>query len=358
VKQSQGPPPPHTMAEAGADEEPGGEGPLWPAAARQLYRSEVSHVKRLVGERLIQQNRTMWNELASLQQIFAEFQQRNDELSDTLRRQLQLCGSKHRDLLRQQMKMTLSDVRSQADAAGYSLGEVLPELRDPQLESFIHNVQGVHMLSRKDSEAFSSQPSTPSTRPSSAGGRSGCSTPDPLTGIPPLPLGRQLGLDELDAVAESIREALHAEHVALLSAIGEQTDQLEAEMEYRTQSVDRAQRGEPSTAKVQQFVRRLQDLAVSPILRTASLTSPTVSLSGVGEVAAPLQALTAGGSNVRRLQALVAQRRQALPSQQRRVLGAVPETTNTTTLLPVSPAIVADVGAKRAFDPFFDDPFE
>merc|ERR1719486_1576604 len=83
------------------------EGPLWSTVKRQLYRSEVSHVKRLVGEALIQKNRLMWDELASLKQILMDFQHQNDELSDGLKQQVLFCGSQHRDLLRRQSQMVL-----------------------------------------------------------------------------------------------------------------------------------------------------------------------------------------------------------------------------------------------------------
>merc|ERR1719230_2115142 len=81
------------------------DGPLWSTIKRQLYRSEVAHVKRLVGEALIQKNRLMWDELASLKQILTDFEQQNDELSAAAKQQVLFCGSQHRDLLRRQSQM-------------------------------------------------------------------------------------------------------------------------------------------------------------------------------------------------------------------------------------------------------------
>merc|ERR1719343_791190 len=89
---------------------PGGpeeEGPLWNSIKKQLYRSEVSHIKRLVGDSLIQQNRVMWDEIASLKQILSDFQEQNDELSESTQKQVLFCSSQHRDLLRRQAQIMM-----------------------------------------------------------------------------------------------------------------------------------------------------------------------------------------------------------------------------------------------------------
>mmetsp|Transcript_58437 Transcript_58437/g.187667 ORF Transcript_58437/g.187667 Transcript_58437/m.187667 type:complete len:366 (+) Transcript_58437:92-1189(+) len=334
------------------------EGPLWNSIRKQLYKSEVSHVKRLVGDSQIQQNKLLWNELTSLRQILADFQEQNDERSESLKQQVRFCGTQHRDLLRRQAQIILEDVRSQAESCGHVLEDLIHELRDHRWREFLLCKDSSHNNSK--SELRFSPPATPSTRPSSSSGVSGCSTPEPLTGLPPLPLGRQLGVDELSGVAEGIREALEAEQEALLAAIGEQIQRLEAEDARRVESA----RGEPSTVELQEFVHKLQDLAVSPSLRTLSLTGPpspgnSKALDLGGEGLCPPMPIS-GGANVRRLKALIAQRRLASPPPHQ-ALGAVPEVADAipapTLAALVGVPVNGCTGAKPAFDPFFDDPF-
>lgn len=336
---------------------PGGDldtedGPLWSTIKRQLYRSEVAHVKKLVGETLIQKNRVMWAEVSSLRHILADFQQQNDKLSDQNAKQVLFCGSQHRDLLRRQAQMVLADIKTQAESCGHALEDLLPELEDRQMRDFI---EGGNESRRVSSGKFDglTPPATPSTRPPSSigcrplssGGRSGCSTPDVASGLP-LPLGRALNLEELAMVAEGIREALESEHESLLASIGEEMEHLEAEADHRARSVGKFS-GEPSTAKLQQFVHKLQEVAASPSLRTLSLTG--------GEPLLPTSSLV-GGSSVRRLQALIAERRLASPQKS---LPDVPEA-HDMTAGSGEPATTygggSSTGAGAPFDPFFDDP--
>lgn len=316
-------------------------------------------MKRLVGEALIQKNRLMWDELASLKQILSDFQQQNDELSDGLKQQVLFCGSQHRDLLRRQAQMVLADIKSQAESSGQVLEDLVPELRDHQMCDFVLDSKDVRRDSSGKLECTKfTPPATPSTRPPSSsggwpprppssGGRSGCSTPDPIGGCLPLPLGRALVLEDLKLVARGIREALEAEHESLLNAIGEQMEHLEAEADHQAHAVGRLARGEPSTAQLQQFVHKLQELAASPALRTLTLTG-----GESGSQSSPLP----GGSSVRRLQALIAQRRLASPRHSSKTagLGVVPEVHDTSPNggYPATPS----GGPGMPFDPFFDDP--
>lgn len=374
------------------------EGPLWNTLKQQLYRSEVSHIKRLVGESLIHQNKMMWDEVASLRQIFTDFQEQNERLSEGLKHQSQFCGSQHRDLLRRQAQMLLEDVRQQAESCGHVLEDLLPEAQDPGMRDYCLQNQ-FRRSSSKGDESMYSMPPTPSTRPSTSSGCSShCGTPEPGLGLAQLPLGRHLGVDELVTVADSIREALEAEHESLLSAIGEEMQRFDAEDARRVESVSRR---EPSTGELQQYVHKLQDLLVSPTLRTLCLTGPPSPSSGGGHARLPTDQSAdgreagggggaecvqpvpiSGGASVRRLKALISQRRRFAPPGSQgspspfggsRTLGALPET-------PPAEAAVArlavasgslpgaavetgsvsatDGGVKApAFDPFWDDPF-
>eukprot|EP00440_Ansanella_granifera_P000792 gb/GFBE01000855.1/.p1 GENE.gb/GFBE01000855.1/~~gb/GFBE01000855.1/.p1 ORF type:complete len:359 (+),score=69.68 gb/GFBE01000855.1/:1-1077(+) len=334
------------------------EGPLWNTIKRQLYKPEVTLIKRLVGDKLIQQNRLMWDEIASLRQMLADFQEQNDSFSEGRKQQMGFCDTQHRDLLRRQAQIILDDLRSQAEACGHTLEDMVPELRtDQQINSFLFQdglVQGDGKAQFQEQQFY--PPATPSTRPSTASTRNSCSTPDlihSLSSMSSLPMGRQLGVDDIDEVAAGIKEALEAEHESLLATIAEEMQQLEAEDERRASMARRAARGEPSTAKLQQFLHKLQDLLVSPGLRTLSLTAPAV---------APDPVPVVGGANVRRLQALISLRRQS-PSLTS--LNAVPEAPADTpsplglsarSFLPGQEGSAK--GAKPAYDPFFDDPFE
>mmetsp|Transcript_21216 Transcript_21216/g.41494 ORF Transcript_21216/g.41494 Transcript_21216/m.41494 type:complete len:403 (-) Transcript_21216:66-1274(-) len=355
------------------------EGPLWKTVRKQLYRSEVSHVRKLVGESLIQQNKLMWSELAALKQILADFQEQNDSLSASLKQQVQFRGTQHRDLLRRQLRIILDDLRSQAEACGHVLEDFVPELRDQQLCEFLF-VGGCESANDEVSKASCmSVPTTPSTafsssRPSSASGVSVCSAPDPVTGVVSLPLGRRLDVDELTGVAEGIREALEAEQQSLLTAIGEQTQCLEAEDARRAES---KRTTGPSTTQLQELVHRLQDITISPALRALTLTGPPSPPSpcqqqachgGYPEVAeagpAAMPLPISGGAHVRRLQAFITQRRRLAASASLAslgALGAVPESPGT-----AAPSLADFVGVsvktlagqkKPNFDPFFDDPF-
>eukprot|EP00928_Gymnodinium_smaydae_P013366 TRINITY_DN14879_c0_g1_i1.p1 TRINITY_DN14879_c0_g1~~TRINITY_DN14879_c0_g1_i1.p1 ORF type:complete len:450 (-),score=69.44 TRINITY_DN14879_c0_g1_i1:144-1418(-) len=367
------------------------QGLLWSTIKRQLYKSEVSHMKRLVGESLINENRLLRDELSSLRQILMDFERQNDELSDSLKKQVLICGSQHRNLLKRQAKIILEDMRSQAECYGHTLEDIVPELRDVQLREFIcgspGSVPSLHAscgwVQDADVTKGSSQferrgvtpPVTPSTRPSSS---SGCSSTPDVFSVHSMPLGRPLGLEELGVVAEGIREALEAEHAALLSSIGEQMANLEAEEARRAESVGKACRGEPSTAELQKFLHRLQELSVSPALRTLALTGPSAGGAAPSGPPAPIP----GGSSVRRLQALIAERRRSAPSGSPldSSLGAVPEAfaaspsgstaglgatsrsgaasgpNPISSFSPAASAVPSPSGS-RTLDPFFDDPF-
>lgn len=339
------------MGCSGASPMPDEEGLIWSQVKRQLYRSEVSHLKRLVGDELIQKNKLMSAELSALRQILSDFQEQNDELSSTVKKQVAFCGSQHRDLMRRQAQIMIDDLRSQAESAGHLLEDMLPELKEPTLAKFLECDEGADK--KRFGNSFSSfhsgrrgfsPPETPSTRPSSS---SGCSsTPEPIPGMHTLPLGRQLGLDELGAVAEGIREALEVEHATLLNSIGEQMSFLEAEEARRAASVSGAQRGEPSTAELQGLLHKLQDLAVSPTLRTLALTGPPSPTRAGFSIAPPEPKAIMGGASVRRLQALIADRRRGSGN-----LGAVPEAAV------ASGNAKAVAATKQVLDPFFDDPF-
>lgn len=341
-------------------ETPGGfmdEGPLWNTLKSQLYKSEVYHVKRLVGESLIQQNRTMWAELESLRSIFTDFQEQNEERSKGARQQVELLGTQHRDLMRRQAQMLLDDLRSQASACGHALEDMVPELKDEKMRAFLEDEQ-LPKAGRSNSSKLdllmATPPMTPSTRPSTASGVSErCGTPEgqmsrpgtgrPGTGRPALPLGRQLGSEELGNVAEGIIEALEAERDALTGAIGEQMELFEVEEAKRAASDRRG----PSTSEVQEFVHRLQDLAVSPTLRTLSAMSGGPCQPEAPDEKAPMA--IRGGSSVRRLKALIQERRREVPPQLLS-LGALPEASD-------SPKAPGSSAKAATFDPFFDDPF-
>lgn len=360
-------------------------GPLWNTVKRQLYRSEVSHVKRLVGESLINRNALMWEEIGSLKQMLSDFQEQNDELSDSLRNQMNVANSQHRDLLKRQARLILEDVKSQAEAVGHCVEDMLPEFKDPNLSDFIHDRPP---SCRGFGCGSVMPPLTPSTRPSSASGRSGCSTPDPKSGKPPLPLGRQFDVDELSDVAEGIREALESEQQSLLAVINEQMELLEAENNRRTEALQHA-RSSPSTSDLQQLVHKMQDLATSPTFKTLALGRQGNAEEGPdGDYPAGTLVPITGGSNVRRLRALISQRRRAPPPAADPVqnlgpvpevpeiamLGGVPEVFDTalaaclgypTSIPTESPFEIpgmpglsgAPAVARRGFDPFFGDPF-
>jgi len=258
------------------------------------------------------------------------------------------------------------DIRTQAEACGHVLEDLLPEFRDAGLREYFASTDtgrggsggfgGSGSFERPGTSGCrSTPPRTPSTRPpSSCGGMSGCSTPD--VGLPPLPLGRALGMDALAVVAEGIREALETEQESLLGLIAEQLQRFEWEDERRT-SANACSR-EPSTAELQILVRKMQELAVSPSLRSLTIAgSPThdhsMSLDDFASTGFPQ--FISGGSNVRRLKALIAQRRRDVHVPPLPSLGVVPEANAGMNKIK-SVAARSDVPA--TFDPFFGDPFE
>eukprot|EP00441_Pelagodinium_beii_P003471 CAMPEP_0197689274 /NCGR_PEP_ID=MMETSP1338-20131121/106606_1 /TAXON_ID=43686 ORGANISM="Pelagodinium beii, Strain RCC1491" /NCGR_SAMPLE_ID=MMETSP1338 /ASSEMBLY_ACC=CAM_ASM_000754 /LENGTH=342 /DNA_ID=CAMNT_0043271593 /DNA_START=18 /DNA_END=1046 /DNA_ORIENTATION=- len=324
------------------------EGPLWNTIKRQLYKPEVTLIKRLVGEQLIQQNKLMWEEIASLRQMLSDYQDQNDEFSQG-RKRLDFCDTQHRDLLRRQAQIILDDLRSQAEACGHMLEDMVPELRDQKLQEFVFVKKASDLVKLSELQP----PATPSTRPSTASGYSNsCSTSDltqNLSGMSSLPMGRQLGIDDMDEVAAGIREALEAEQQSLLATIAEEMQRLEAEDVRRANMERGGTHGEPSTAELQKFLHKLQDLVVSPGLRTLSLTAPTAALEP-----RPIS----GGANVRRLQALISQRRFTGSGQSLNVVPEAPSSPKATDFgTPKSFLIKSGSSGPVAFDPFFDDPF-
>lgn len=363
-----------------------GDGPLWTTLRKQLYRSEVSHVKRMVGEGLIRQNRLLWDEASSLRQMLSDLVQKNEELTENLEKQVKFSGSQHRDLLRRQAQIMVEGLRPRVEECGSTLENFIPELKDAKFKNFLFRdgastERERSMYGGKGSGDSWSRPSTPSTRSPSS---SRCSTPEVSSGgRSSLVLGRALGLEELVQVSDNIREALEDEQEALKAAVAETLEHLEAEAQQKG-AITRQIRGEgePSTAELQQLTHRLQDLSKSPSLQTLALvggpssmpspSSRSSSLQSTGLLQSPVQgppvplAPLPGGASVQRLRALIAQRRResAAPSP---ALCTVPEAPDSTA--PVSPggrepvAPVINDGAapskppSKAFDPFFDDPF-
>lgn len=330
-------------------------GPLWSTIKRQLYRSEVSHVKRLVGEALIKDNRMMWEELDSLRHMLSDFQKQNDRrLAESPHLAPEpppkpYTPNLHRELLRHQAHVLLQDAKSQAAFHGWKLEELIPALANRELQDFVMGANSMSLPRKSDIGMDPLTPSTQaSTRPSSAGGTSACSTVECLVNMPVLQQGRHLGVEELGFVAADIREALQEEQSTLQVAICEQMKLLDAEDARRTLFVGRStlamkhnSMGEPSTAQLQALVNALQDLAISQVPCTTS--SP---------VADPhSQSVSLGGAQVRRLKALIKQRRDHV-----QVAVALPED-----LVPEVPEFMVQSNtpaANKSYDPLFDDPFE
>jgi len=362
------------------------EGPLWSSVKKQLYKPEVAHVKRMIGESLIQKNKALWEELHALRQIMADFERQNDEVSERQRKQMMLCGSQHRDLLRRQARILAEDIRAQAQAAGHVLEDLLPELRagplrnflfadeedegnsvsdemnmsgsSSRLRGFARSASGGGLDSRPGTAGCrSSPPMTPSTRPPSSCGRSGCSTPD--VGFPTLPLGRALALEELRQVADGIREALEAEQESLLGLVGEQMQRFE--WEDRRRLAASGQCSGPSTTELQALVKRMQDLAVSPSLRALTLAGSSPGdgyWPGDASMVESQPQAIAGGASVRRLKALIAQRRREAQIAPTSSLGIVPEFGGLSGKQLTDDLDNGGTVPTPDFDLFFSDPFE
>mmetsp|Transcript_52835 Transcript_52835/g.109261 ORF Transcript_52835/g.109261 Transcript_52835/m.109261 type:complete len:345 (-) Transcript_52835:172-1206(-) len=329
------------------------DGPLWLAIKRQLYKPEVMLIKRLVGHQLIQQNKLMWDEIWSLRHMLDEFRNRNDQISEGRRQQTDFCDTQHRDLLRRQAQMILEDLRSQANACGHAVEDMVPELRNSQLRSFVLQEDAGYGKARD-----AVPPATPSTRPSTASTRLSCSTPDLLQNLATLPslhMGQPLGLDDIDEVAAGIRESLEAEHQWLLATIAEEYQQLELE-DQRRANLARSD-CEPSTAQLKRFLGRLQDVQASPGLKALTLSS-----LGESAPAAPAP-VVAGGASVRRLQALISLRRQNASQALKPVQEAEKDaqTKGTKGAGYQAPGFLSGITlslgpGKQEFDPFFGDP--
>lgn len=357
---------------------PAEDGPLWSTLRRQLYRSEVTHVKRMVGEALIRQNRLLWDEAGSLRQMLSDIVQKNEELTENLEKQVKFSGSQHRDLLRRQAQIMIDGLKPRVEECGSTLENFLPELKEARFRNFLFSDDLTAERERNGSFLGGkidswSRPSTPSTRSPSS---SRCSTPEVSSAgrSNSLVLGRALGLEELAQVADNIREALVDEERALKAAVAETLEHLEAQAQQKG-AITRQIRGEgePSTAELQQLTHKLQDLSKSPSLNTLAImggpsspsrssTFPSSQHSTAGP-AAPLAPLP-GGANVQRLRALIAQRRResVAPAP---ALCTVPEAPDAS--VPVSPKQPSSVPGfaapsapeqpSKSFDPFFDDPF-
>lgn len=321
------------------------EGPLWNHFKSQLYKPEVKMIKRLVGHQLIQQNRLMWDEIWSLRQMLAEFRGQNDELCRGRRQHADLCDTQHRELLKRQAHLLLNDLRSKANGCGHALEDMVPELRGSEIYR--------HLLQEDSCGPLGGPPATPSTRPSTASTRS-CTTPDliqNLATLPSLPMGKALGLEDMDDVALGLREALEAEHQWLLASIEEEYQLLSLEEERRV-AVNGKAGAIFSTAELKRFLHRLQEVAVSPSLRTLAMApesrfgTGTTTESAASGTTGSTPAL--GGANIRRLQALITMRRQT---------GALH------TVEEKGPPSAAAYGGptirgpdNQEFDPFFGDP--
>jgi len=225
-----------------------------------------------------------------------------------------------------------------------------------------------------------------------------------------LSLGRALNLDEIITVAKCIREALEEERDVLLSAINEQSQYLEEEVARQASEVKGIMQEGASATKLQQFIRKLQNFTANPIMRALSQTLPPPGSTALpqrywalqdtempdtetGMQMLGMQTLPAsfsGASNLRRIQALITQRRRAAQSERSLcgvpeafsndfpctipqylrspekpgLQGGVPELcsshqlhgTSSFASLP-SPKPGIELNATRSLDPFFDDPF-
>jgi len=355
------------------EQEPG-TGPSWNTIKRQLYRSEVSRVKRLVGETLIKDNQMMWDELVALREMLADFRGQDPKShseppkeqdakprsdSQEAHQSALVVGAStlHFELLRQQAQVLLEDAQSQARLNGWSLEEIIPALGNKEaLDVLSHGRFSRHAPVQKSTLLGGSlsplthlggrlTPSTrPSTRPSSAGGYSGCSMPEHWAAAPVLPLGRPLGVDELDSVAESIREALEEEQMMFLQAISEQTmllddeDVRQAAVAGRYHSVKHGPSMDASAVQLQEIIDALQQFLTAQC--SAASLSPSV------------QSQFTGCSHIRRLKALIQHRRETpLMTALSEISGEVPDATTSAKSVEVCTV------STKSFDPFFDDPF-
>lgn len=333
------------------------ESPQWNQIKRHLYPAEVSTVRRLVGENLIRETKIAWRELNSLRQMLKDFQEQNDLLSDAAERTAaereKLFQNPQRDLLKQQARLLIEDVQRQEATGGKPLWEMLNH-DDRRTAEFVLG------KTLNDEESVSRPPSglgcpqTPSTRPSSR------STTRPSTGASedriggqPFALGRQLGASELQAVADSIRDALEEEIQALLSAIEEQNYLLEAEACVQAQAYARAKaNNEPSTADMRQLVHRLQSIITSPGFQVHSMHPPRRP-----------EGSFSGGGRVRMLQTLIQQsRREAAETSAVDEESEPPPTSHLACSQHNQPtmqaaAAIATSATTCKLDPFFDDPF-
>eukprot|EP00746_Dinoflagellata_sp_MGD_P001990 gnl/MRDRNA2_/MRDRNA2_103815_c0_seq1.p1 gnl/MRDRNA2_/MRDRNA2_103815_c0~~gnl/MRDRNA2_/MRDRNA2_103815_c0_seq1.p1 ORF type:complete len:343 (-),score=62.86 gnl/MRDRNA2_/MRDRNA2_103815_c0_seq1:183-1211(-) len=334
------------------------ESSLWSNIRQQLYRSEVPHVKRIVGERRIRRNKIAWRELISLRQILADFETQNDELVQGHELRAKLVECPHRNLLEQQARILLKDLEQQCHASGRADFEIFDNETDRVLRSYILERSPTPSCSsptRSPSRLSNcSGPTTPSTRPSSAClSRSSGASED----VPCFAKGEPLSLTELQAVAARISEALDEEHLALLAAIEEQNLLLEAEASHQSSAVLRA-KAEPSTAELKRFVHRLQELCTSPglqALAAAHYALGNESPYGTNH-AAPATGKHVLGSNgtVRKLRSLIEQTRQAGLAAEEVVMTS-PEPSKVTDRAPA--ALFSAAKCAGSLDPFFDDPF-
>lgn len=322
------------------------DGPLWNSVKLQLYKPEVSHVKRLVGEQLIQSNATMWAELMSLREIVTDFRQ---EQEMPLRSASQQRPHQHRELLRRQIHKLLEEPHMLTLSAhgGPQLEELVPELLDPRISEFLYSGSFASTLGLPD---------TPSAHPSSSCGSNAstcstsCSTPEPGR-TPLLTLGRALKVSELEAVAAGIRAELETEHNALAAAIAVEMRLFDSAEASRSGN---GALGLPSADELQGLVHKLQGLIADKFATNA------VSHPNCGSHTDDSKTFhIVGCASIHRLKALIARRREEPASQ--------PSTPKADKLgYPILPLKSVEEESLRSsqitpisatFDPFFDDPF-
>ncbi|KAL4111313.1 hypothetical protein PRIC1_002994 [Phytophthora ramorum] len=212
---------------------------LWDEIKLSVRASEEEELRGAVGSHLIEGNEDLRQELAVLAEILTEFQQQNDDIRDALARRPHIPEPPGRPLLIEKLKLLAADMHknhSQAGVPSAKNAEVLDYVLStadtsnssayqtpmtPKMEDLLPRAlsddQGDGVVLRPGTASGRRPMTSGSQRPVSRGSTISISSVTALLESPEV--YRRLNLDEIDAIKEDLRDALHDERQLLLEDI-------------------------------------------------------------------------------------------------------------------------------------------
>lgn len=243
---------------------------IWTRIKSKLPTCEIDEVSRLLGIELIEKNEDLKEEVNTLKEILADFQQQNEKLRVSLKSRPRLPDHPARVLLEQQIMLLIKSVKHSSSAVSDSNSQNnrLLSPKNKSEEKVLQHVLKKHdpnsnlILANSDTSPLSrftklhaSRPGTASSNFSSRSGTSSSSAPPDL--LDPMENGK-LNMFRICKVTKDIKAAMREESQELMEEIEYIQSLLEMEHEEITEEKNQALTTPPSLDEMRAFSQKLE----------------------------------------------------------------------------------------------------